>query len=197
MWWCKIVEKLIIIYDVDDVLNNLNEYCLTKLGLPWGTRFNTYENTSYTKEQADSLMGMYGNPETFRHLSYMPGARDIFDIEKTGKVKVRIVSRNFNQGVADVKMGWILGGIPGATSDNIEMQIGLGADKRIDKTADIIVEDCITNCIKYNKDTIKILIDKPNNKAEEYSINEGEHNIIRVDTLIDANNLIRKIVNNY
>lgn len=188
-------NKIKIIYDVDDVLNNLNSYILSQLSLPWGERFRILECKCYTEEQANTILSMYGDPEVFKHLTYEPGASEIFDIEKTGKAEVFIISRNFNQEVADVKMKTLLEHIPNANPDKIEMQIGLGHKKEIDKSADIIVEDCIENCIKYNFDTIKILINKPNNQAEAYGINEHEHNIIRVQSLIEANQLIHAIVN--
>lgn len=189
-------NKIKIIYDVDDVLNNLNSYIFGKLGLPWGERFMVTECMCYTKEQVDALLKMYGDPEVFRNLSYEPGASEIFDIERTGQAEVFIISRNFNQEVADVKMESLLKHIPNAKPDKIDMQIGSGNNKKIDESADIIVEDCIENCIRYPFDTIKILIDKPNNQAEAYGICKEEHNIFRVGSLIEANNLICAIVNN-
>ena len=188
------MRKVKIVYDVDDVLNNLNDYCLRKLNLPWAPRFNTYENECYTKEQADALMEMYGNPETFRNLTYVEGADQIYHVEADGHAEVHINSRNFNQDVADVKLETLRKLIPGLPLDRVEMQIGLGSDKKIDLDADIIVEDCITNCLKYRYDTIKILIDKPNNQSKVYDIDESEHNIIRVDNLIQANSIIRDFV---
>ena len=190
----NINKKILIIYDVDDVLNNLNQYCLDKLGLPWGTRFNTYENECYTKEQADDLMEAYGDPETFRNLELVAGAEDIFSMLNEDKAEVKIVSRNFNQDVADVKMEWLLENIPNASKDKIEMQIGLGANKKVHTEADIIIEDCITNCLKYEFRTIKLLIDKPNNQSEVYGIDEKAENIIRVKSLIEANALVKMMV---
>lgn len=188
-------DKIKIIYDVDDVLNNLNSYIFGKLGLPWGKRYLVTECTCYTKEQVDTLIKMYGDPEVFRNLTFVPGAKEIFDIERTGQAEVFIISRNFNQEVANVKMESLLKHIPNAKPDKIDMQIGSGNNKKIDESADIIVEDCIENCIRYPFDTIKILIDKPNNQAEAYGICEEEHNIFRVGSLIEANNLISAIVN--
>ena len=192
----KLSGKIRIVYDVDDTLNNLNDYVHEKLGIKTrADRFTIRECKVYSVEQQDAILEAYGDPETFKNLSYVPGATDIFDIEELGNIEVYILSRNFNSDIADIKTESILREIPGATVERIEMQIGNGEGKRIDELADIIVEDCLDNCLKYDKEVIKIIIDKPHNKLETYGLSQEDcPNLIRVKSLLAANQVIRDLL---
>lgn len=183
-----------IIFDVDDVLNNLNDYILNKLGLPWGSRYSILDCPEYTDEQKKSILAAYIDPKTFENIEYVPGASEIFDLEDQGNARVKIISCNLNPETAGVKIASLFANIPGVSIENTELQIRNGFDKEIDLSADIIVEDCIENAIRYEPETIKILIDKPYNKAEVYGLDEESENIIRVASLLEAIQYIKDII---
>ena len=185
-----------IVYDVDDVLNNLNGYVFQQLKFPEPTNFNIRECKEYTKEQQDTILAMYGEAETFRNLTYVEGARDICEIEKTGKARVWINSSCFTQEIADIKTGSLLASIPGLNPERIILQIGLGHAKEPVNFAKFIVEDCLTNTFKYSNSTIKLLIDKVYNQAKTYRTSDWKAGITRVDNLVEANNIIRKYIEN-
>lgn len=186
--------KIHIVYDIDDVLNNLNDYVFNRLGISDRPRqFNIMLCDQYTAEQKEKILESYGNPEVFENVAWVPGAYNIFDIERTGKALVSINSSNFNTEVMEVKRKR-LHEIPNINWDRVNLHIGKGYNKEAIDTADIVVEDCITNTIKYRKDTIKLLINKSHNQAETYGIDEKVEGIIRVNSLIEANEYIQRYV---
>lgn len=192
------MDKIInIVYDVDDVLNNLNAYVFNTLKVPAASRFNIRECTEYTKEQQDEILQMYSNPETFRNITYVEGAREICDVEKSGRARVWINSRNLTQEIAEIKQKSLLESIPDLKANQIEMQIGAGDKKKISSFADIVIEDCLGNILMYEKHTTKILINKNHNQAKSYGISDSKEGIIRVPTLVHANLIIRKMVDNW
>lgn len=189
-----------VVYDVDDVLNNLNEYATAKAGVDMSAikYFNIRKNTNIPEDGQDRLLELYGNPDTFRHLSFLDAAYHICDIEKEfDNVYVSIHSNNFAQEIADIKTSALLAEIPGITSEKISMEVGSAMSKSAHSEADIIVEDSFQNCLKYSDDTIKILINKSWNQAENYDSTDKESGITRVESLEKANELIREIVRNW
>lgn len=183
-----------IVYDVDDVLNNLNDYVFNTLELPMASRFNIRECSEYTKEQQDTILDMYGNVETFKNLTYVDGAKDICEIEKTGKALVWINSSCFTKDIADFKVKSLLENIPGLNPDRIILQIGVGHKKKQLDFTDIIVEDCLTNMRVYKQSTSKLLINKIYNQPKTYCTSDWKEGLIRVPSLLEANKLIRSYV---
>lgn len=186
-----------VVYDVDDVLNNLNEYVFNLLNLSPPDRFNIYECNYYTDEQKRQVMEAYKSWEIFTHLQFVPGASEICDIEKTRKAIVWINSNNFTEEIAQIKYKSLTEYIPSLNKERIIMQI-MNGDTHVTKecipSTDIIVEDCLLNLSKYGKDTYKILIDKTYNKSESYGSTDKDLGIIRVKDLLDANRHVEKIV---
>lgn len=186
-----------IVYDVDDVLNNLNDYVIGKLGLVYASNYNIRSCPEYTREQQDKILAMYNDPETFRNLKLVPGARDICKVEETGKARVWINSSCLNVEIEDIKRRCLLENIPGLNKDRLVFQVGYGMSKKQLDFTDIIVEDCITNLTKYNAQVEKILIDKKHNQAKTYCISDWDYGIKRVDTLLTANKLVMEYVNKH
>lgn len=183
-----------VVYDVDDVLNNLNDYVFDTLKLPKAKRFVIAENSDiYTEQQVEAIIQMYRDSETFKHLKFVPGARDICRIEKTGKALTWINSSNFTEDVAKVKLKDLVTNIPDLNPDRIILVIGTGNSKNA-VSADIIIEDCFTNLNKYPDGCLKILIDKEHNQASEYDTTDAEKGITRVSSLIEANEIIKYVV---
>lgn len=183
-----------IIYDVDDVLNNLTDRMCQFVGVEPNTFYRIEDNDHYTDDEKRRCFEFFNDPDAFAALDFVPGATEIFEIEKTSKARVSIMSCNYNQQIVDIKMHKLLTRIPGAAPEKIQMQLLRGEDKVVDPSADIIVEDCLANCLKYPLDTLKILINKSYNQAATYNVNESAWNIRRVDSLLEANQLIREII---
>lgn len=181
-------------YDVDDTLNNLNDFVFDKLGFEPPRRFRILDCTDqYTPEQIKAILDCYGNPEIFKSLRFVPGAKDICSFEKTGKARVGINSKNFNEDILKIKMADIIREIPGISTDRIFMTLGAGYDKR-PTDADIIVEDCLENIHKYSDKAARILLNRSYNQSEVYGTTDAEHNIIRVESLVEANAIIKSVV---
>lgn len=183
-----------VVYDVDDVLNNLNNIVFNKAGVEGKvTRYYTNENEGLTKSEMAEMNNLYANPDTFRILEYNDGAERICDIEKTGFADVFIYSANFNPIISRIKYDSLISAIPNIKPDNIELVISSG-HKHARRDTDIIIEDSADNIMLYSDNVIKILIDKPYNQENKYPELMEVKNLIRVDTLVDAVNLVENIV---
>lgn len=183
-----------VVYDVDDVLNNLNEYVFKQLGVTWRPRrFNVRECTDVSTEFQDKIIGMYGSPETFENLDWVDGAHEITSIEADGSAKVWINSNNFSDTIRDVKRHRILTELTEINPDRVVLQVSGSNDKKA-VNADIVIEDHIINCLKYSDWSIKILIDKTWNQPDQYEIAEDFYHIIRVGSLLEANQAVREII---
>ena len=183
-----------VVYDVDDVLNNLVSHIISKLGLPEPSRYAVRECTEYIKEQQDTIIAMFSDPDVFREISFVDGAKDICDIERSGMARVWINSCNANEKVGEVKRQALIEHIPNLSPNRIHFQYGDGLKKTPLPMTDIIVEDSFKNLLAYPKDVIKILIDRSCNKAEYFNTTDKEHQIIRVVDLNSANTLIKTLV---
>lgn len=180
--------RLVIVYDVDDVLNNLNDVVFNTLGINQHiqTRFKITENVdTLSPIDMERIISAYGDTKIFEQVQFLPGAKLIYDAEARGAI-VRIRSSNVNQQIADLKMAKLLSEIPGATREKITMFVGHGVKKEIDPEADIIIEDSLENLLMYQRDKVRILIDKPYNKYYSYRVNNSIERISRVPSLMSA-----------
>ena len=188
-------DKIKVVYDVDDVLNDLNGHVSTVLNTPQPNNFNIKEATNLTDEQKEKIMEAYGNPDIFRTVPYLEDAKRIFDIENTGKTIVEIHSNNFNSDVANTKLESLRNLFPNIPESKFHLQVGKWDEKDTRTSPDIIVEDSILNLFKYDILTIKILIDKPYNQASSYNTSDFREGIIRVYSLKEAIDTVEKLVN--
>lgn len=185
-----------VVYDVDDVLNNLNNYVCDKLNIDSSKldNFDIRKCSRLTAQEQENILDMYGRPDTFKNLTYVRGAEDICEIEKTGKALVWINSKCFNQEIADIKAQTLTEAIKGLNPDRLIFQIGTDQKKSGLDFADIIVEDNLLNLRKYSTKTIKYLVNKFHNQSETYNTTDIKEKLIRVPNLIEANRQIRKYV---
>ena len=188
-------KKKIIVYDLDEVLNNLNEYVYNFLKVPSASVFNIKECKEYTEEQKVAILSMYRDPEVFKKLDLVDGGKEILDIESTGKAEVWINSNNLSDEVKQAKIQWLKEKLPEFNMQHVVMQVKAAESKDGHDDAFIIVEDNLLNLRKYSKDTIKILIDKSHNQSEAYNTSDEAEGIIRVKDLKEANSRIKQIVN--
>lgn len=176
-----------VVFDIDDVLNNLNDYVFGTLGLPEPDTFKINESSLYTDEQKKSIMTMYGTADTFRHLRYDNLCKNLPDFEHEQDVHVWINSVCFTKEIADVKLEHLRMYAPGLNEDHIVFQITSdGSSKKELSCGTIMVEDNILNLFKHEETPIKILIDKSYNKAEVYGTADETHGIIRVKSLAEV-----------
>ena len=190
-----------IVYDVDDVLNNLNEYVFLTLGLSFPKLYEISKCTEYTEEQKDSIIHMYKDPNTFRNLQYYSEASNICKVEALKDAAVWINSNNLTQEIAEIKTRSLIDRIPMLNSERIVMQIieldkhkTIKVDKKPITKADIIVEDNLLSLLKYGTRASKILIDKTYNKAEAYGFTDRQLGMIRVGNLREANECVKGLV---
>lgn len=189
---------LVVVYDVDDVLNELNNYVADTVGIPHSAinRYKISEIDGITDEQKGAIIELYKQVDTFKNCNWKPSMVDICRVQVSGEAEVHIHSTSMNQDIADFKRAYLLKSIPGLTEDNLSL-VTTGEVKDPHSKADIIVEDCIDNLLKYDSTVIKILIDTPHNQFEDYGIDARNSDIIRVKNLDDAIRLVECIVNMY
>ena len=187
-----------VVYDVDDVLNNLNEYVEAQTKVPMSKlkNFDITKNNNLTEEEKRLVLYYYQHSETFKHLKFRKAAYRIFDIEKTGKARVVIHSNNFNKSIALIKYNMLMAQIPGISPEKVSLAVGNHDAKQAFPNTDIVIDDCLDNLLKYPKECIKIVIDKPWNHPRTYGYkSDGAIGVTRVGSLSAAVELVEKIVN--
>lgn len=183
------------VYDVDDVLNNLVKHVCKTLKVSLPDRFEINLCKNYSEDEKKEVYRMFEDPETFRHVEYDPDANKICEVEKTGKVLVWINSNNLNQSIVDVKVPSLLENISDLTPERIRMEIRGRVDcnfKEALENTDIVVEDNLLHLLN-NDECVKILINRTHNQADVYNIKDADYNIIRVNELSEAIDIINRI----
>lgn len=191
-------EKMVVCYDVDDTLWELNSVVYNGIFVPglkpsYATEFNPHDNKLLTKDQADAVMSCYNNPEIFKTLVFYDGIEHLFDIEKDGLAEVWITSSNCNMDVMNIKHERILNEIPNVNPDHIRFTLSPDHSR---KPGDILVDDSVKNIacsdFKWN-----ILIDHPwNTERPEYieTLLDSKKNVYRVYSLKEAIALVQEII---
>lgn len=188
-----------VLFDVDDVLNNLFETSnkILNLGELNPKQFNVKMDKDIPADIADKLINQWKKAETFRLVKAMPGIERIPGIEATGKALVGIRSNNLTMEVLEEKRVWLYKHLPTLDQSRVALLI-CGDDKVNEKEedgrADIVIEDCLENVIKYGPDVVKILINKSYNQTENYGTTDKEHGIIRVNSLDEAIDRIEELI---
>lgn len=192
-----------VVFDMDDVLNNLNDYVFNTLGLKRPSLFEINQCKEYSDAQKAAIIGMYKRADVFKALELVPGAREICKLEaikerKNGEevgVRVWINSVSLTQDIADVKRQQIEREIKGINMDRVILPVG--RKEALEHTT-YIVEDSMANLQNgYGWQTCKILIDKPHNQAKAYKTQDDHEKINRVKDLTQAIRFIQEdIVNN-
>ena len=194
------MRKITIVYDVDDVLNDLCDHVHSEVGTNPDDQdyFDVADCSKFSQEQKDQILSLFSNPDTFLNLNYVPGANQIMKFERYKDVEVHINSGSFNKSIADIKQNSLLKEIYDITPDRIHLQISKPSDhkmvKRIYNDATIVIDDNIKFLQDYPSSVFKILIDKPYNKATSYNITDNSEGIIRVGSLLEANRIVHEII---
>lgn len=189
----KVTSILDIVYDVDDTLNNLNDYVFGELGYELPDIYNINLCNKYTKEQKKAILKYYRDPNVFASLSYVEGAKDICKIEDTKKALVWINSGNLSVEALKIKEKTLLSEIPNLNPSRVVLQM-VDKQAKVIISGDIIIEDSFEDLIRYPFYSIKILIDKSYNQSSIYNATDDQYGIIRVESLTEANRIIKEII---
>ena len=181
-----------IVYDVDDVLWGLNKRVANAIGIDENniTHFVIKDNYLLTKEQQEAILVEYNKDETFDNIEWYEGIEDILKPVSLG-IDVSINSNCLTEKMAELKTTQLMK-ILNISKEKIRCNVidhSVATKKKIDKDTDILVEDSPFN-ISISPAKLNILINHPWN-ASEHAIEliKGK-NVIRVDTLKEANELI-------
>lgn len=187
-----------IVYDMDDVLINLNNTVCDMLKIPLST-VTLYEIKKcpfLSDDEKERMLKAYAQVETFQLARFNPGATRICDVQASGEAEVFIHSTSLTQEIADLKYQRLTSTIPGLKGTNINLVSGTHKKPEF-VGADTIVEDSLENILKYPETTIKILVDMPYNQYENYGVDSSKHRIIRVTDLNSAVNMVDALVEYY
>lgn len=187
-----------IVYDVDDVLNNLNGVVYSSLGIlhlyKIQKRFRATENLGTLDEKTvAAIIEKYEDPKVFEQLSPVKGIERILDVEKIDTdAAVHIHSLNFKEQIAFIKRAFLTENVPNIKESNINLVVG--THKEPFANAFSITEDSLENLLLYEPCVHRILIDKPYNQFESYGINNKEVGILRVDCLDTAVDMVEFLI---
>ena len=98
------IEKLNIVFDVDDTLWPLNEMACRLCGIDYNKieDFKLYKNTKLTEEEQGALWDLYQDPTLWQYMKYVKGAMDIHTLI-SDDVDVWLVSNCINERVSNYK----------------------------------------------------------------------------------------------
>lgn len=185
-----------VVYDVDDVLWGLNVRVAKLMGIDIKmiTHFKVWDNKLLSSTQHDQMLSIYHDNKTFENIVWHDGIEELPEFEKAG-VEVCINSNCLTERMAVLKTEQLLAKIP-LKKENIKCNVidtSTCTKKKIDEDTDILVEDSPYN-IAQSPAKINILISCPWNMTDEArEIMKGK-SIIRVNSLKEANRIIRLYV---
>lgn len=162
---------MLVVYDLDGVLNGLNEYVFRQLGIEHKLDklkyYNIARNTHILRDrEIRDILNMYGEANSFISCGAIEGADRITNVEERypGKVRVMVNSLCYSLQAAEAKRLW-LRKYTKVKEENIVLQYGTVKDGV--ENADIVVEDCLKNLLDIKCSRAKILLDKPYNRFSE------------------------------
>lgn len=185
-----------IVYDVDDVLWGFTAHVVKNLGIDINkmTQFKIRENKLLTLDQQEQVIALFNDSKTFENIVWYDGIKDILYPEKYG-ISIHINSNCLKEKIAELKTTQLLEIIP-IKRENIRCNViepMAATKKKIDEDTDILIEDSPYNIVQ-SPAKINILISQPWNMTDEArEIMKGK-SIIRVNSLKEANRIIREYV---
>lgn len=170
-----------VVYDIDDVLNNLNDVVMGELGIErWRVKqFRIRDNKDLTQEEIDRIQAHYANPDVFARTTICPSIKHILDIETINpEVAVFIHSLSYSEKIKQVKERQLAQAIPEMRHDRILLEVG--GDKAVLDDIHILVEDSYINCVDSKAKMFNALVNRPHNQAENYGRRDEDHKILRL-----------------
>lgn len=98
------MNKRKIVFDVDDVLWDLNKIATSKAGVDYNKLevFSANENPLLSEEERSQLIRAYCDPDSFKNIDWYDGIEDIVKLEKRG-AEVYINSNSANIEISELK----------------------------------------------------------------------------------------------
>lgn len=184
-----------VVYDVDDTLWSLNgTICdIHGLDLEDCVSYGVMDNPILSEEDKKKIYESYGNPDIFKQCRFYEGYERIFDLEQRGMANVWISSANLNEAVRDIKKERLENEIPNVNVGHIRLTVANQAYQgRV--PGYILIDDSIVNISRADF-AYNILIDMPYNRnMDEIERLCSGKNIIRVHSLIEAVDMVEKII---
>lgn len=185
---------MIIVFDIDEVLNNLleNTYKLAGIDVNKVSKINNYSLSkcvTLTKNELDRIHEVWKGCLVYETAKPSYGIAEIADIARVNGVKVFVHSYCENEVAMRSKIDWVGRYID---TSNIEFIMEVGIKTPLIK-ADMIVEDNLQYLLECNAET-KLLINKPYNQGSLYGIDIDKEGIIRMETTFNAIKYIKELL---
>lgn len=185
-----------VVFDVDDTLNNLLENTLRLANIDKDeirniTKYNLVENKNLTKEQIETIFSLWKRPYTYETCEPHFGIRRINNIIQRSNVLIH--SHCTTVEVAEAKIKWVQKYLALSRKRFIMDAMDLGKPKTHLENVDIVVEDNLQYLLNYNAKH-KILITKYHNNSDNYGIRDEDYNITRVNSLLEAIEIIEGVL---
>lgn len=159
-----------VIWDVDGVLWDINDYIYKKLGIEseYSKRIHyKVELMGYSKEVEREIVRLYGDKEVFENVEFDDGVDEINKLELEGVCKSFIHSHNYTEEVAEIKRRRLTEKLVEIPKSRMRLDVLRGTEVVIKELeeSDVVVEDSLDNLINC-KAKLKILIEQPYNIME-------------------------------
>ncbi len=187
-------DTLLIIFDIDDVLNNLMMTTLEIIGVPekydLKKRYYVEECPEiFTADQKETMRRLWKDGNTYRLCKAQPGIEKLNKLLEIDNVDLKIHSFCASEDAANAKGEFIKSYI-NICDGNLNLELN---SKTPYKNAFVVVEDHFQYLCKTDS-KYKLLIDKPYNKAEEYGTTDKEQGILRFNSTNDAIEFIMEVL---
>ena len=218
MSMAKTATKYKVIYDVDDVLWDLNGYVLRQLGIPpeRHVMYDVSQGPLLSATERQDILASFKDPAIFENIDFYPGADEILAVEALGG-EVYIHSNNFNSAIAEHKRRQLRQLLPAMNPQRINLSIINHSTntKQLLEDVLIFIDDSPYNVAK-SQALVNIMPNKcyntyPSEAAKVVASGkvfvEGDYQeelpsllqadtrcVIRADNLLEINQMIRNII---
>jgi len=187
-------KSRLVVFDIDDVLNDLVKTTLDIVGVPekyeLKKRYYVEEcEEIFSKNQMEMMKKLWENGDTYTLCKPQPGIEKLNKIMEIENVDLKIHSFCDSIDAANSKKKFVKTYI-NVNDDNLVLELN---NKTPFNYAFAIVEDHFQYLCK-TKAKYKLLIDKPYNKAEEYGTTDKEQGILRFSSTNDAIEFIMEVL---
>lgn len=190
-------SNLKIVFDMDNVLNNLLEHTFDLAGIDRFkikhiNNYDIFKNSILTSDEKDKIIKLWHTPETFLGCMPQEGIEEIIKLKDLCGIDLIIHSRCESTEIMQVKMDWLRRYIKDMQDIEVKFEV-----KQKTPCSDVyaIVEDNLEYLLQC-KANYKVIIDMPYNKEENYEIAKNANEIVRVKSLKEAICFIRRTLNN-
>ena len=184
------MNKLKVVFDLDDTLWNLNERACQLTGVDYSkiNNFKLHENVLLTDEEKAKMWELYQDPELWRDLPWLEGATEIHELD-SDVVEVWLVTNCLNTAVQEFKRSFLSKALH-LPEERIILNVTTATSKKMPEDTFIFVDDSPFNLMA-SKAKYNLIPDRPWNR--DYK----DANAYRFNTLKDIIAFIRAVTKNY